>query len=351
MEQERRQDIRHDFRQRQHYNNLLMHLSGQPFKNQEESTSSTRFNNCSQRTDELAVPREVAQFKDVTTLNDFRGLVHADNSHAIEALMPGYGHELSVEFKQRATASSKASFPAPPAAMTPRRLSLPSREGSHEEVSLTTERIPVSKQRLSNVGTRRHDSTLKKHSKAQFLSTAAPPPPDQKRQLLNEDFSPKTTLRDPGRCTGDFERTDHANLSHGPYGSESPKRKGMELLPPATRSMVYPVLAATSPNAKGAQASRQASEMSFPNSPMSSFQASASQPNFRRNSTMSSPACRKNRSKGGPEAPTAAVCRELDAFEESLGQHANVSNFFGTPKSHRRASMGRCSSEPTVRPT
>jgi len=254
MEQERRQDIRHDFKQRQHYNNLLMHLSGQPYRNQEESTSTTRFNNCSQRTDELAAPREVAHFKDVTSLTDFRGLIHADNHHALEALMPGYGHEMSMEFRQRATSSSKASFPPPPAAATPRRHSLPSRELSHEEVSLTTERIPVSKQRLSNVGTRRHDNTLKKHSKAQYASTAAPPPPDQKRQLLNEDFSPKTTLRDPGRVTGDFERTDHANLNHGPYGSESPKRKGMELLPPASRSYVYPVLVATSPKAKGAQA-------------------------------------------------------------------------------------------------
>lgn len=346
MEQERRQDIRHDFKQRQHYNNLLMHLSGQPYRNQEESTSTTRFNNCSQRTDELAAPREVAHFKDVTSLTDFRGLIHADNHHALEALMPGYGHEMSMEFRQRATSSSKASFPPPPAAATPRRHSLPSRELSHEEVSLTTERIPVSKQRLSNVGTRRHDNTLKKHSKAQYASTAAPPPPDQKRQLLNEDFSPKTTLRDPGRVTGDFERTDHANLNHGPYGSESPKRKGMELLPPASRSYVYPVLVATSPKAKGAQASAQASETSYPATPMS-----ASQPNFRRNSSMSvpSPASRKGRPKGGLDAPTAAVCRELDDFEEKLGQQASVSNFFGTPKSHRRGSLGRSTSDPTIR--
>jgi hypothetical protein len=340
MEQERRQDIKHDFKQRQNYNDLLMQLSGQPVRQREwEGSQSMRLTNCSIRTENLSVAREPAPITDVTSQTDFRGLFHADNEHALEALFPGSGHELSMEFRQRATASTKAGWPAPAAASTPR---LKGKKGAREktlqkEATLTTEKVPVSKPRLDNVATRHHDDTLKHYSKAQFLSTVAPPPMDQKKQLLNEDFSPKTTLHDPGRVTGSFQRTEQGILPHGRFHPGSPKRKGMEHLPPAQRSYTYPVLAPTSPTARGAQASAQASEG---NSPMSTFQSSASSP-LRRNSSLPSVSAKRRSLKGTLEAPSAAVCRELDQFEANLTSLPRVSNCFGTPRSQRRAASSQ----------
>merc|ERR1711977_275520 len=98
-----------------------MQLSGQPVRQRDlDSSQELKFNNCSQRTEVLSMSREPPEIKDVTGQTDFRGLFHADNEHALEAMFPGSGHELSVEFRQRATASTKAGFPAPAAASTPR---------------------------------------------------------------------------------------------------------------------------------------------------------------------------------------------------------------------------------------
>lgn len=298
-----------------------------------------RHNNCSQRTDSLAVSLPDHPITDVTSQTDFRGLFHADNEHALEALYPGAGHELSVEFRQRATASVKPGFPAPPAAQTPRKHG---KKGSREralteDVSLTTESVPISRTRLDSVATRTHDDTLKKYSKAQFLSTEAPPPPPQRSQLLREDFSPKATLSDPGRVTGSFQRTEQGHLPHRTSASPKAKNKGMESLPPAQRSYTYPVLVTTTPTAKGAQAlSGQASEM---NSPMSLFQSqgSGSSPMRRTSNSNSFPTLSKRRPQGSTEVPSTAVCRELDQFEASMTCLPRVSNFFGTPRSHRRS--------------
>lgn len=331
MEQERRQDIRHDFKQRQSYNDLLMQLSGQPVRMRDES-QDIRHNNCSERSLQLSVAREPPPISDVTSQTDFRGLFHADNEHALEALFPGNGHELSVEFRQRATASTKAGWPAPSKAQTPRgKCKKGSREKAlQKEASLTTERVPIARARLDSVGTRIDDDTLKNYSKAQFLSTAAPPPPAQKSQLLHEDFSPHSTLHDPHRVTGTFQRTDQSTLNHGPFHPSSPGgRKAMEHLPPAQRSYTYPVLVPTSPSAKGAQAS--GSDM---NTPMSTFQSSVSS-QMRHTNSSTAVFAQKRRSQGA-EAPSSAVCRELDQFEASMTCLPRVSNFFGTPRSHRR---------------
>jgi hypothetical protein len=364
MEQERRQDIRHDFRQRQNYNTLLMELSGQPSRSlSADESSELRVNSCSQRTEEMAEPRDTPRFDDVTSLTDFRGLFHADNEHALEALFPGFGHDLSVEFRNRATASAKAGFPPPSPPETPRLSHSGSRdEAIRKNATLTTEKKQIAQQRLEGVATRVHDETLSRHSKAQFLNTAAPPPPQQSKQLLKEDFTPKTTLQDPGRVTGSFERTDHCYLTHGPYSESSPKRKAMESLPPAQRSYVYPVLTAASPVAKGAQASGQVSETS---SPITSFHATTSQANWRRSVTsLTSTVSRKRRAKGPADTTSAAVCRELDAFEASaptlprvtesrqLLRNPAIANFFGTPRSNRinqqRGEGKRSLSEPSL---
>lgn len=353
MEQERRLDIRHDFKQRQSYNDLLMHLSGQPVRERDESYES-RFNSASVRTEELAAPRDAHHIKDVTALTDFRGLFHADNEHALEALFPGDGHELSVEFRKRATDSTTAGFPPPPKAQTPR---MQGKKGAREialqkECTLTTERVPISIDRLDKVATRTHDDTLANYSKAQFLKTTAPPPPNQGKTLLKDDFSPKSTLHDSFRVTGSFQRTEQGTLPHGPFHPESPKhkRKGVEHLPPAQRSYTYPVLAPSSPNARGAQASQasvQASEVSSPKTPFQgSLQASLSQPNLgRTNSSAASFASRKRRPQSVAETSSSAVCRELDSFESSMTSMPTVSNFFGTPRSHRRAAQGRSATD------
>jgi len=339
MEQERRLDIRHDFKQRQSYNDILMQLSGQPVRQREWESQGPRLNNCSQRTEELCLPQDWPEVKDVTGGTDFRGLIHADNEHALEALFPGSGHELSVEFRQRATASTKAGWPAPPAATTPR---MKGKKGSREkalqkDACLSTGSVPISQQRLDSVATRVHDDTLKNYSKAQFLSTTAPPPPDQKQQLCREDFSPKTMLQDPARVTGSFQRTSHTSLPHAPYHPGSPKCKTMEELPPAQRSYTYPVLVQTgTPSHAGRQAfGGSPSSQPFGGSPSSSHM-SASAPALRQSNSSSAGLSRKRRSYGGGEDTSQAVCRELDNFEAGITSLPRVSNFFGTPRSHRR---------------
>jgi hypothetical protein len=342
MEQERRLDIRHDFRQRQSYNDLLMHLSGQPVRQRDPADSQEpRFNSCSQRTEALCMSRETPEIQDVTSQTDFRGLFHADNEHALEALFPGSGHEMSVEFRQRATDSTKAGWPAPEAASTPRLKSKNREKMMQKDCSLSTASVPVSRPRLDSVATRHHDETLKDYSKAQFLSTVAPPPPMQKKQLLREDFSPKTMLQDPARVTGTFQRIDQGTMPHAPYHPSSPKnvRKAVEGLPPGQRAFTYPVLAATPSN----QRSQAADEWG---SPASSMYASASAPTMLRPSNSPANPVRRRCTPSTGEESSTAVCRELDEFEASITSLPRVSNFFGTPRSHRRVAQERQISKP-----
>jgi len=291
----------------------------------------------------MSVPKGLGPpIVDVTSQSDFRGLFHADNEHALEALYPGNGHQLSVEFRQSATDSTKAGWPAPPAASTPRLLGKKGgREKALREKSITKEMVPISKTRLDGVATRIHDECLKDHSKAQFLSHVAPPPPDQRKQLLKDDFSPKTMMQDPGRVTGLFQRTEHGSLSHL-QGEGSPKQKNMESLPPAQRSFTYPVMAPTSPNARGAQAGMK--------SPISTFQSSQSTPALRLTSFSTGSASSKKLrapASAGQGSNSTTVGRELDQFESTLTALPRVSNFFGTPRSHRRTGQGIQSSQST----
>lgn len=122
MEQERRADLRADLQQRQAHTDRLMLLSGQPVKQHLPPGQAHRsLMNSSVRTDALAKPRLASIPKNICQHTDFRGLVHAEDGVALEALLPGAGLELSTEFKARASASTQPGWPPPPAAETPRR--------------------------------------------------------------------------------------------------------------------------------------------------------------------------------------------------------------------------------------
>lgn len=335
-EEERRHHIRLDFQHRQHYNDVLMHAAGQPVKQRTEELSS--LNNCSTRTDQLSVPREAAQIGDVTRHTDFRGLFHADNEHALEALFPGQGHEQSVEWREQATASSRGGWPPPDKQKA--QYNVPkgkSREKAMlKTATLTQEHVPIADARANNVVARQNDEMLKTYSKAQFLSHEAPPPPDQRKMLMVEHWSTSITNApcDTKKNTGKFARTTPGSPSHSPKVSKNKSTASvselptgsMEHLPPPHRPFTYPVLAPASPNARGAQLSVDPSEASPTASPGTGMR--------RINSTPGSLAtAKRNRSLGsGQETKSMALCKELDSFESVLEPMPRVSNFFNTPR-------------------
>jgi hypothetical protein len=243
-------DLHDALEQRQAYTDMLEQLSGQPprskiVRDQLGQARSTMPNNCSLRTEGLSQPRPAPaagstdRKGDVTRLGDFRGLIHADHEHALEALFPGHGHDLSVGFRQQASQYAQAAYPSPPAPATPRKSKR--KTGAPNCTLATGEPIPSSVQRLEGIAGRHHDVALKDYAQAQFLATTAPPPPDQSQTLMKEDWSPASTLRDPARSTmSNFMRTS-------PKAAHLKKSKSVMELPPPMRSMTYPVLAHASP--------------------------------------------------------------------------------------------------------
>merc|ERR1719401_551556 len=180
------------------------------------------------------------------------------------------------------------------------------------------------------MGARTCDETQKQHAKAQFLPTVAPPPPAQGKTLLDEDWSPTTTLRDRARVTSSFTRTDHSSIP------TSPVQKSMESLPPPTRAVVYPMMAPTSPDSQSNQVNGMGHGLSMRGSASApalfgqSFQSDAS-------SVLGRSTRRSGKGKAtGPT--TTSVCQELDAFERRFEDKADasgvprISNFFGTPR-------------------
>lgn len=330
MEQERRHDLRENLEMRRQHNDMLEYISGQPPRKQDGSNKGR--NNCSDRTESLAAPRPVAKAADVTKLVDFRGLVHADQAHALEALLPGHGHELSTEFCARLTASAQAGWPPPPEAQTPRRKKGPSTEKVlQKDASLATgPPVPVSPHRLQAVASRTHDEAVKQHSKAQFLSTVAPPPPDQNKTILREDFSPNATLQDPGRMTGNLMRTDHS--------STLLKSQSSMHLPPPTRSYVYPVLAPASPNASPSVSS--SLWHTSGKAATTKLKRNQSAPGDLAQTTGSHPS---NPNRGHSNGKSRQLCQELDDFEATApirdlcaaGERPRHTNFFGTPRATR----------------
>lgn len=330
MEAERRADIRADFQQRQAHTDRLMQMSGQPVRMSGSQRSLP--NSCSKRSEEIALPKQLAKHKDVTTLVDFRGLVHADNAHAMEALFPGKGHEYSMEFRARATESIAPGWPAPQPAQTP-RMSKRDLDTSMREASLSKASIPASQQRLQGIGVRSNEDLLVHHAKAQFLPTHAPPPPNQSETLLEEDWSPAATLRDKARVTGNFSRTEHSVLAHA--------KKSMEALPPPRRQYVYSVMVPASPKA------RETSPMhKFPG-PMGQSQTRSLSRNESAPATLGGGTSASRGPRKISDSPVSSVCRELDSFEAGCKPIARISNFFHTPRATGagKARAGTSSSE------
>jgi hypothetical protein len=321
IEQERRHDIRADLQLRQAHTDRLMLLSGAPVAQRSSEDFLQPVADISSLGERLSRTGLKAERPDVSLMSDFRGLIHADNEHALETLFPGSGHELSVEFRQRINSSTEPGWPRPPRAETPAHGAKAGGrefEARSEDVAMAS--IPTSPQRLNNVGSRRNDEMLAGHAKAQFLPTVAPPPLDQSKTLLGEDWSASTVLKGGGsRVTGSFSRTSHVNTS-----------KSQGDLPPPRRRLVYPVLAPTSPHSRGPV---DVSHMSSMHS-IHSMQSSPSQMN--RSASVPAVAASTIRSSRAAVAKkTTEVCSELDSWEANTAKVPGINNFFGPPRASR----------------
>jgi len=322
LEQERREDLRADLQQRQAHTDRLMQLSGQPIITHKPPGEVHRsITNCQGRTEDLAKHKATYTSKrGITALSDFRGLVHADNDHALESLHPGSGQQLASEFCARISESAQPGWPPPARAETP-----PHGQGRRQEkqlqqsTSMSKFSIPSSEHRLQGIGTRSDPDLHKRHAKVQFARTKAPPPPGQSQQALEEDWSPKANSQDPLRLTGNFARTDHAQ------SPTSPKGKSSELSPAARRPYVYPVMVETSPKS---ETSNNGMRMQH------GLHGSGSAPALLGASTRSSAGSGGlGRQAGGAGAVTAQLCEELDDFERDNAEKVpRVANFFGTPR-------------------
>mmetsp|Transcript_97746 Transcript_97746/g.174141 ORF Transcript_97746/g.174141 Transcript_97746/m.174141 type:complete len:599 (-) Transcript_97746:96-1892(-) len=350
MEQERRQDIRADLQMRQAHTDRLMAMSGQPLR--QDPNHSALPNNCSTRSEELSQPKPSKLPQDVTKLTDFRGLIHADQEHALEALFPGYGHELSNGFRSSATRSIEPGWPPPPEAATPRQTEKqPSREHLIKKgATVQKGAIPVSQPRMESIATRVNEDLMVKHSKAQFRVTAAPPPPPQKKTLMKEDFGINTTLNDPLRLTGDFSRTEQS------IHPSSPSRKAQESLPPPARSLTYPVVVVSHPPSPKSVSSPKARSKatSPPSQPMTMTGMTGMSGGMLRNasapsmmSVTSNGSFRGGSKQALSRQASVSVCRDLDDFEARVSTVPRISNFFATP---RRASQGPSCSQPIDEP-
>jgi len=336
MEQERRADLRADLQHRQAHVDRLMMLSGQHVKQHlPPGQPHSSLVNATARTEEIARHSSPRAAGDLCALSDFRGLVHADGEHALEALFPGAGHRLSTEFRARATASAQAGWPPPKPAETPRMATSAEARAARQSASLSKLSIPSSVPRMERLGARTGDELQKQHAQPQFLPTAAPPPPDQSATLLHEDWSATTTMQDCARVTGSFSRTSH-------LGSPVSQSSKLEMIPPPRRSYVYPMMAPTSPhtapqasNGLGSTATLLLGSHSAPSLGLGrSAGRSCTNVSLGR-ARRSSAACGE-----ASAAAAASVCRELDEFELHAESAAvpRISNFFGTPRPRAGAS-------------
>jgi len=310
MEQERRADIRANFRARQAHTDRLMAMSGQPVR---ESQPHRSANSCSQRSEELARPVRRAGPEDVTQLSDFAGLA---------VRLHGTGVELGEEFRPGAPRSVEPGWPPAAAEIL---------EAS--DVSLARASIPVPSERFEhNMGSRNSPDVLARHSKVQLMPTTAPVPPDQTRSMLKEDWSPAATFGSTRlkASARDFSRTTTSMPLAGLTQQEA-----KESLPAPTRSMTYPVICETGPSSPASPSSPKSWQEAMPDSTLE---------RLRRNESAPAPLGRsgRRRSRRGPisdgpsekEAAVKSVCNELDNFEASLGavSRPNLANFFGTPQ-------------------
>ncbi|CAK0804379.1 unnamed protein product [Prorocentrum cordatum] len=315
IEQERRHDIRADLQLRQAHTDRLMLLSGAPVaeRSSEDVLQPAADNSC--LGDRLSRTAIKAERPDVSLRSDFRGLIHADNEHALEMTNPvpwlraraqcGVPREDQQDHRAGLAAAAAGGDARPRRDAGGARARRALRGGRH---GLDPHVAHEARERgLPN------DEMLAAHAKAQFRPTVAPPPLDQSKTLLGEDWSASTVLRGGGsRVTGSFSRTSHVNASR----SEGD-------LPPPRRRMVYPVLAPTSPHSRAPVDVSHMSSMTH----TSSLHRSASVP------AMAASTSRSGRAAAA--RATAEVCGELDSWEANTAKVPGINNFFGPPRASR----------------
>jgi hypothetical protein len=201
-------------------------------------------NNCSERVEELAKPKQATRVDDVTQLTDFRGLVHCDNQSALEARFPGKGHELSKVFRADTTESAKPGWPPPPRPKTPQGLGKQVKAEDQKKVDLKRGSVPASSQKLGVALSRASDAHLIAFARAQVEDNEAPPPPEQRKSIAYEKL-----VNDPLFMSEHASMDSFSNTS--PTASISPvKTKQRDDRPPPIRSYVYPVIVPVSAKKK-----------------------------------------------------------------------------------------------------
>mmetsp|Transcript_115997 Transcript_115997/g.200588 ORF Transcript_115997/g.200588 Transcript_115997/m.200588 type:complete len:855 (+) Transcript_115997:102-2666(+) len=230
----RRQDIRSDMEHRMAYNDLLQEMAGQPYSRGPPGRQLP--NNCTGRLEELARHKDEFHIDDITKLTDFRGLVHCDNQHALEARFPGQGHKQTAKFREAVTdAYSQPGWPPPPRPDSPGMKATKKR--TPRGLSLKRGSIPVSTQRLQNSEKRLNDDALAQSAVSQFQKTKAPPAPEQRKTLLMDKV-----INDPHLMSSQLtSRSDNGGMTSGSMATQ--RTHGEK--PPKMRSYVYPVLVST----------------------------------------------------------------------------------------------------------
>jgi hypothetical protein len=192
-------------------------------------------NNCSERIEELALPKSEARLDDVTQLGDFSGLIHTDHAVALEARFPGQGLDFSKTFRERASNSAKAGWPPPARPETPQMSSKPAANSDDaSSVSLRRGSVPVSGPKLGSTLSRTTDFDLLSYAKTQ-QGNESPPAPEQRKTMVLQQL-----INDP-LYMGD-------KVSMDSYSEQSPSTETSPLKikprdgPPPLRPMVYPVL-------------------------------------------------------------------------------------------------------------
>mmetsp|Transcript_14872 Transcript_14872/g.32115 ORF Transcript_14872/g.32115 Transcript_14872/m.32115 type:complete len:726 (-) Transcript_14872:118-2295(-) len=236
MEQDRHDDTRAAHEQRQVYNDMLMELAGQPgrMRQIEHKMPDSTTPRLRQLSAPVAARTITTGQVGVTELTDYKGLVHVDHKFALEALMPGTGHQMSKAFSQRATESAQPGWPPPPVPQTPR---IPNQPKPRElpEGCLRKPSLPASASRVPGGLVRNDEETLGPVAVEQFLPLEAPPPRDQQESLLQEPL-----VNDAIHMNQDHSgRSDHT--SSGRLGITQDQ---LEMAPPK-RSNVYPVVVQT----------------------------------------------------------------------------------------------------------
>jgi hypothetical protein len=238
METQRRKDTMDDLEERMTYNHMLTDLAGQPTRRRDPNRKLP--NNCTERLEELSRPKAEAHPTDVTTLSDYRGLVHIDYQTALEARFPGKGHEMSSTFREKAAASAAPGWPPPKRPETPHMSQGKKKRNASAPggATLTRGSVPASANTLNQALLRTTDEELMQRATEPFVSNEAPPVPDQRSRSAAVD-----KIVNSVEAMSDHPITQSQQNSVSNPGSE----RNYKSHPPPVRSMVYPVLVETSP--------------------------------------------------------------------------------------------------------